>query len=43
MLRAAEAGDSAIAWAELHHHPDRFDDLPIPAAVVAALDAADNA
>jgi hypothetical protein len=38
----AVGGDPAVAaWSGAHHHPDTWADLPIPAPVVAVLDAAD--
>ena len=33
---------SPEAWAASHHDPSTWDDLPIPADVVVALDEADN-
>jgi len=43
MIRMAGGSDAAAAWAGAHHEPaDTWTGLPIPPAVVAVLDAADN-
>ncbi len=41
-IRLAEEPEEAAQWAAAHHDPSIWPDLPIPAPVVAALDAADN-
>ena len=41
-IRLAGGPEEAARWAESHHAPDTWSSLPLPPAVVAALDAADN-
>jgi HD domain len=41
-IRLAGGPEEAAQWAEAHHTPDSWPDLPLPPDVVAALDAADN-
>jgi HD domain len=41
-IRLAGEPEEAAVWAAAHHDPESWADLPIPAPVVEALDAADN-
>jgi hypothetical protein len=41
-IRIAGEPEEAAQWAAAHHDPSTWADLPIPAAVVVALDEADN-
>jgi predicted HD phosphohydrolase len=41
-IRIAGEPEEAALWSAVHHDPERWDDLPIPEPVIAALDAADN-
>jgi hypothetical protein len=41
-IRIAGEPEEAALWSAVHHDPERWDDLPIPESVIAALDAADN-
>ena len=41
-IRLAGEPEEAAVWSAAHHDPERWAELPIPAPVVAALDAADN-
>jgi hypothetical protein len=41
-LRMAGARAATIEWAAVHHHPERWDTLSIPRAVVEALARADG-
>ncbi len=41
-IRIAGEPEEAAVWAASHHDPSTWPDLPIPADVVTALDAADN-
>jgi hypothetical protein len=43
MIRAVGGGEVAARWAAAHHHRDRWGATGIPAAVAAALAAADEA
>jgi hypothetical protein len=42
-IRAAGGREEAARWSAAHHHPETWAALPIPAAVVRALDRADHA
>ena len=41
-IRGVGGLEEAAVWSELHHHPDRFATSPIPAEILAVLDAADH-
>ena len=41
-IRIAGEPEEAARWAEAHHDPSTWPDLPIPEPVVEALDEADN-
>jgi hypothetical protein len=41
-IRLAGEPEEVALWSEAHHRPNTWPDLPIPAPVVDALDAADN-
>ena len=41
-IRLAGEPEEAARWAGAHHDPSSWADLPIPEAVVVALDEADN-
>ncbi len=41
-IRAVGGAEEAAIWSELHHYPDRFFAAPVPAEVLAVLDAADH-
>ncbi|MGH2783192.1 MAG: HD domain-containing protein [Thermoleophilaceae bacterium] len=43
MIRAAEGREEAAAWADAHHHPERWVDSGVPRRVAEALAAADDA
>jgi HD domain len=41
-IRRAGGREEAAVWSAAHHHPETFDRLPLPPAVVHILDAADQ-
>jgi hypothetical protein len=42
MLELAGSRPEVVAWARVHHHPERWDEVNIPAAVARALARADG-
>lgn len=42
-IRRAGGREEAALWSAAHHHPETWSALPIPSAVVRALDRADHA
>lgn len=41
-IRRAGGREEAARWSAAHHHPATWETLPIPSAVIAALDEADQ-